>query len=70
MKTEEIALSPENNGKSNDNDSIITTIQPEKETIMGLNTASENEGKDLGLGKTNNANKKEVESSGKEDEDE
>ena len=69
MKTEEIALSVENNNKSKNNDSTITTIRPEKGTIMGLNTAPVDEGKDIGLGKMNNNNKEEVKSSGKEYED-
>ena len=46
LKTEEeIALLAENNDKSNDNDSTITTIRPERGTIMGLNTAPPIKGK-------------------------
>ena len=67
LKTEEIASSAKNNDKSDDNDSTITTIRPEKGTIMGLNTAPADEEKDLGLDKTNNNKKEEVESSGEED---
>ena len=42
---EEIALLVENNDKSKDNDSTITTIRPEKGTIMKLNTAPADEEK-------------------------
>jgi len=71
LKTDkEIALSAENNNKSKDNDSTITTIQTEKGTIMGPNTAPADDGKDLEQDKKKKAkNKEEVEGSGEEDED-
>ena len=70
LKTEEeIAFSAENN-ESNDNDStVITTIRPEKGTIMEPNTAPADDGKYLRLDKTKDKNREKVESSGEKDED-
>ena len=65
---EEIALSAENNDKSNDS-IITTTIQPEKATIVGPNMATADDDKELELDKKKGKNKEEVESSGEEDED-
>ena len=73
LKTDkEIALLVGNN-ESNDNDSITTTtsIRTEKGTIMRPNTApTDDDGTNLELNKTNNKNKKDVENSGEEGEDE
>ena len=56
---EEIVFLAENNDKSNDNDSTVTTtIQPEKGTIIGPNTAPADDGKELELDKNKNKNKK------------
>ena len=55
----------------NDNDSystVTTTTQMEEGTIMRPNTAPTDEGKDVGLGKTNK-DKEELEHNGEEDKD-
>ena len=69
---ENIFLEDNNDNNDNDNDSystITTTIQTEKGTITGPNTAPMDEGgKDVGLGKTKE-NEEELECSGKEEED-
>ena len=71
LKTEKEFVFLTEDNESNDNDStVITTIQLEKGTILGLNTVAADEGKDLGLGMTKAKNKEEVESSSEEDEDE
>ena len=71
LKTEEgIVFSAENNNKSNNNDStVITTIRPEKGTIMEPNTAPADDGKYLRLDKTKDKNREKVESSGEKDKD-
>ena len=71
LKNDKITLVLAGNNESNNSDSTSTTIQTEKGTIMGPNTAStDDDGKDLELDKTNNKNKEDVDNSGEEDEDE